>query len=79
MRYRLKVASQGLGSTADKVTATYLIALGTIDEWMTELIEFKRVSANVDKQQTYFQDQTTMQIAETLVKKGLPKWRLPRI
>lgn len=68
-----------IGAVSDKVTATYLIALGTIDEWMTELIEFKRVSANVDKQQNYFQDQTTLQIAQKLIDKGLPKWRLPRM
>ena len=68
-----------IGSEAEKVDATYLIALGTIDEWMTELIEFKRVSANVEKEGEYFKDQTTLQIAQTLIKKGLPKWRLPRM
>ena len=68
-----------IGSVADKVIAAYLVAIGTIDEWMTDIIEFKRVSGNLDKEGEYFQDETTLAIARKLVEKGLPKWRLPRL
>jgi SNF2 family DNA or RNA helicase len=33
-----------IGQTADKVSATYLLAGNTIDEWLTEIIEFKRAA-----------------------------------
>ena len=68
-----------IGSTHDKVTATYLIAIRTIDEWMTELIEKKRVSADVDNERSYNDISTVNELAQLLIKKGLPKWRLPKI
>ena len=68
-----------IGALFDKVTASYLIAIGTIDEWMTELIEMKRVSADVDKEGEYGVSDTVKQIANLLIEKGLPKWKLPKM
>ena len=67
-----------IGSEFDKVTAVYLIAIQTIDEWITELIEVKRVSANIDKEGKYHESNTIREIAGLLMKKGRPPWRLPR-
>lgn len=67
-----------IGAKFDSVTAVYLIALATIDEWMTELIEEKRVSANIDKQGEYGESDTIRKIASILMQKGLPRWELPR-
>ena len=68
-----------IGSIFDKVTAAYLIAIQTIDEWMTEIIEMKRVSADIDKEGKYNESDTIRQIASVLMKKGKPRWRLPRM
>lgn len=67
------------GATADRINAHYLIAAGTIDDFLTEIVEFKRrnVAQTLDGEEVVW-DQTSLmsELAATLLKKGLNKWRL---
>lgn len=65
------------GSTADKVNATYLIMAGTIDDFLTELVEKKRqVKAQVldGREEPWDQSTLIMELAQVLRIKGLKKW-----
>lgn len=67
------------GSTADKVNAVYLIAAGTIDDFLTQLVEEKRrnVKATLDFQEvTWDERNLIMELARVLSTKGLQRWKL---
>jgi SNF2 family DNA or RNA helicase len=69
------------GSTADKVNAVYLIAAGTIDDFLTGLVEEKRrnVKATLDFQEvTWDEKNLIMELAEVLRSKGLARWQIKR-
>lgn len=70
------------GQKADKINATYLIAAGSIDDFLTELVERKRsiIHSTLDNQETAW-DQSSLikDLAETIFRKGLKKWESPRI
>lgn len=66
-----------IGQLSDKVTATYLVAVGTIDEFFAELVERKReiVSQTLNGEAVQW-DQSSLikELAETLAKSGGRKW-----
>lgn len=67
------------GSTADKVNAVYLIAAGTIDDFLTQLVEEKRrnVKATLDFQEvTWDERNLIMELAKVIQQKGLQRWKL---
>jgi SNF2 family DNA or RNA helicase len=66
-----------LGSTADKVSATYLTVLGTIDEMLMELVEEKRkiVASTLDFTELESSDNILKELADTLFSKGLKQWK----
>lgn len=67
------------GSTADKINAHYLIAAGTIDEFLTELVEKKRaiVGEVLDgKESMWFEHDLVRDLSDAIVKKGLRKWQM---
>jgi SWI/SNF-related matrix-associated actin-dependent regulator 1 of chromatin subfamily A len=67
-----------IGQT-DNIVMTYMIALGTIDEYFTELVEAKRaiVANTLDKKEMTWNEEGLMkELAETLVSKGMKAWRL---
>lgn len=63
-----------------KINAHYLIAAGTIDDFLTEIVEEKRrnVANTLDGVETVDWDEASLisQLADTLRRKGLNKWRL---
>jgi SNF2 family DNA or RNA helicase len=61
------------------VSITYIIAIGTIDEYFTELVEQKRaiVSATIDNVDIEWQEQNLMkELTTMLLTKGRERWRL---
>lgn len=67
------------GSVADKVNAVYLIAAGTVDDFLTEIVEIKRrnMAQTLDYQEIEWEEQSlTMELAHVLQTKGLNKWKL---
>jgi len=63
----------------NNVSVTYFIAIGTIDEYFTELVETKRsiVSSTLDNKQIQWDQQSLMaSLTEMLVTKGRERWRL---
>jgi SNF2 family DNA or RNA helicase len=65
------------GQTADKINATYLTALGTIDEFLSELIEQKRraVTATLDNRELTWEEEGLMRaLADAIWKAGNKKW-----
>jgi len=61
------------------VSITYMIAIGTIDEYFTELVESKRaiISAAIDgKVIDWDQASLLKELAQTLVSKGRERWKL---
>jgi len=65
------------GQLADKINATYLIAAGTIDDFLTELVEIKRsiTHSTMDNIQTKWDESMLIkELAMTLHVKGLKKW-----
>ena len=66
-------------SEGNKVLSYYIVALGTIDEWLTNLIEEKRKVSNIDGTAGEVSEQNiVMQLAEMLLEKGRPRWKLPK-
>jgi len=66
-----------IGQLADKVTATYMIAVGTVDEFFTELVERKRqiVKGALDGSAPKWDETSLMrELAEVLATKGGKKW-----
>jgi SNF2 family DNA or RNA helicase len=69
------------GSTADRVNATYLIAAGTIDDFLTDIVETKRrnVAQTLDGKEIEWDEKSLVgELAKVLQTKGLAKWRLSR-
>ncbi len=65
------------GSTADKINATYFVAVGTVDEFFSELVEQKReiVGKTLDGQAVKWnQSSLVRELAEVLATKGGQKW-----
>jgi SNF2 family DNA or RNA helicase len=65
------------GSTADRINVTYLIAAGTIDEFLTELVEKKReIMQSVLDGRTSAIDETSLmrELAEVINTRGLKRW-----
>lgn len=61
------------------VTITYMIALGTIDEYFTEIVETKRgyMSSTLDNKAIQWSESNLMrELAEVLVTKGKRGWKL---
>lgn len=68
-----------IGQNAESVTATYPIALGTIDEFFTELVEQKRaiVSSTLDNKEIQWSEQSLMKdLLEIVAMKGGKRWKL---
>lgn len=65
------------GQTADKITATYMTAVGTVDEYFATIVEKKRgiMSSTLDGAD-YKWDESSMikELAEVLASKGGSKW-----
>lgn len=67
------------GSISSKINSHYLIAAGTIDDFLTSIIEEKRknVAQTLDgEEMSWDQDSIIMQLARVLQEKGLKKWSL---
>lgn len=65
------------GSTADKINAVYLTAIGTIDEFLTELVETKRrvTTAALDNRELDYDEESLMRaLADAIWKAGNKKW-----
>ena len=65
------------GQVSDKVTATYFIAVGTVDEFFTELVEKKRaiVKQTLDGEIVKWNETSLIQeLAEVLALKGGRRW-----
>ncbi len=63
----------------NSVTITYMIASGTIDDFLTELVEVKRarIAATMDNQEIEWDQQSLMrELAETLITRGRKAWSL---
>jgi SNF2 family DNA or RNA helicase len=68
-----------IGQLANKITATYMLASETIDEYFTELVEQKRsyvANALDGKEMIWSENNLMKELAEVLVSKGRKKWRL---
>lgn len=68
-----------LGQLASTVTATYMLASETIDEYFTELVEKKRaiVKSTLDNESIDWDSNSLMKdLAAVLLSKGKEKWRL---
>jgi SNF2 family DNA or RNA helicase len=67
------------GSTADKVNVTYAIAAGTMDDFLTEVVERKRsiVKNTLDgTNEPWDESSLMMELANILRVKGLKKWQV---
>lgn len=68
-----------LTGTGEKVNATYLIAAGCIDDFLTELVERKRsiVASTLDNKELKWDESSLMvELANILHVKGLTKWQV---
>jgi SNF2 family DNA or RNA helicase len=68
-----------IGSTASSISGTYLVAIGTVDEFFAEIVEQKRaiVANTLDNKDVEWSEATIMQeLAERLAAKGGTRWRL---
>jgi SNF2 family DNA or RNA helicase len=65
------------GQQADKINATYLTAIGTIDEFLSDLVEQKRraVTATLDNRELSFDEESLMRaLADAIYKAGNKRW-----
>jgi SNF2 family DNA or RNA helicase len=65
------------GQLADKISVTYLIAAGSIDDFLTELVERKRaiMHSTLDNVEVEWDESSLIKdLAHTLQVKGLKKW-----
>jgi len=66
------------GSEADRVNVTYMISAGTIDEWLTELVEKKRALfdklINRNEDATWDEGSLMKELAEIIFMKGGKRW-----
>lgn len=68
-----------IGQKSSKVTATYLVAVGTVDEFFSEIVERKRqyVSSTLDGTDCPWDESSLMkELAEVLASKGSQRWKL---
>lgn len=68
-----------IGQEAKKLTATYMIAVGTIDEFFTELVEQKRalVAAAMDhKELEWDQNSLLKDLMDMIATRGSKRWKL---
>lgn len=68
-----------IGQESKKITATYMIAVGTIDEFFTELVEQKRaiVAAAMDHTETVWDQQSLLKdLMDMVAMKGGKRWKL---
>jgi len=69
----------GMDKTVGSVNITYMIAVGTIDEYLTELVELKRsmMKQTLDGVESqYNENELMMELAKTIMnKKGGKKWK----
>jgi SNF2 family DNA or RNA helicase len=66
-----------IGQLADKVTATYFVAIGTVDELLSELVEKKRsvVAKTLDNQDMKWDETSLMrELMDILATSGGKKW-----
>jgi SNF2 family DNA or RNA helicase len=62
-----------------KINAVYLIAAGTIDDFLTEIVEVKRRNVDMTIDGTDYEwneSSLQMELAQALATKGLKKWKL---
>jgi hypothetical protein len=74
-----RIGSLGTGQDEARIDAHYIMLVGTIDEYMTELVEQKRanVDQTLDGTESNWNEASLMQeLAETLARKGAKKWKL---
>lgn len=66
------------GSTASQVNIMYPVAVGTMDEYMAELVEKKRsfIETTKGKFESYIESEFMKELVDTLATKGRAKWRL---
>jgi SNF2 family DNA or RNA helicase len=65
------------GSTAEHVNVTYMISVGTIDEWLTELVEKKRslISNVIDRDENNWEESSLMkELASAIYAGGGKRW-----
>jgi len=65
------------GQTADKINATYLTALGTIDEFLGEMVEGKRAAnkSTLDNKELDWDEASLMRaLADAIWKAGNKRW-----
>jgi ERCC4-related helicase len=66
------------GSTADKINVIYLVAAGTIDDFLTDIVEQKRqaVAQTLDgRPVSWSQDSLVAELGRALQKLGLKRWK----
>jgi len=70
-----------IGMTADRVDVHYFIATGTVDEFFTDIVEFKRAAMNTIDGEEFVWNETGLlaELAEAVATKGGKKWSLPSI
>lgn len=69
-----------IGSTADRVDVTYILSVGTIDEYLTEIVEKKRVilKSTLDNEQIQWDEQElAKELGAMIASKGAKKWAAP--
>jgi len=69
-----------IGSVAGSVNAIYFVAIGTIDEFFSELVEKKRgyMAQTLDGVESKWEESSLMkELAMELFSKGKGKWKLP--
>jgi SNF2 family DNA or RNA helicase len=68
-----------IGQQSSRVTANYMLAVGTIDDYFSELVERKRQYCKSSYGEEYVQwDESSLmkELMETLATKGRQQWRL---
>lgn len=67
------------GATASSINIDYLIAIGTVDDYLTEIVERKRKhvkEAITGEKMDFSENSVLSELVEALTKVGKPKWRL---
>jgi SNF2 family DNA or RNA helicase len=67
------------GATASVITIDYLLAIGTVDDYLTEIVEGKRKvvkEALTGETQDFSESTVISQLADALMSAGKPRWRL---
>ncbi len=70
-----------IGSVASQVNGTYIVAVGSIDEYFADLVEQKRALLKhaLDKvDEDWHESDLVRELAETILKKGYKKWQMPK-